>query len=139
MDSDKSKDQKNSHEELNEENIFEDLPPEIKRNLEIGLSMQRISSVPLNNPITSKISEEHIDKILNISEKEEEYKYKESKSNRYFALVYVILFLAVFVFLTLYLVEEYKDIYIDILKISVAFIGGFGSGYGYKIYLQSKK
>ena len=39
-----------------------------------------------------------------------------------------ILGIALFVFLTIYLAKDSKDIFLDVLKIGLGFLGGWGAG-----------
>lgn len=50
---------------------LENLPAEVKRVVQATLSMQRIST-PFGSPLQGKINEEHISKILEIVEKDDE-------------------------------------------------------------------
>jgi len=125
--------QDQNSDEIDPSAVIEELPPDVKRVVETGLSIQRFTGT-MPNPILSKITPEHIDKILGISEKEEENDFKSSKAKRGYNLIYVILFISLFIFLTIYLVGDNTDLYQEIIKIMVAVIGGFGGGYGYKSY-----
>ncbi|MEA1933466.1 MAG: hypothetical protein U9N60_03425 [Thermodesulfobacteriota bacterium] len=53
-----------------EPELLKNLPPEAKKVLEVGMSMHRLGPMP--NPLAEKINEKHIDKILEIAEKDEE-------------------------------------------------------------------
>ncbi|MBM2815442.1 MAG: hypothetical protein HW421_2204 [Ignavibacteria bacterium] len=115
-----------------------ELPPEIKKVVELGFSMQKISgSMP--NPILSKVNEKHIDRILYLSEKEEDNAFHESKLRKRYNLIYVCLFMIIFIFLTIFLAKDNKDIFLELIKIGVAIVGGFGGGYGFKTYLEYKR
>lgn len=118
--------------------IFEELPPEIREVVRTGISMQRISG-PLPNPLFSKINENHIDKILDLAEKEDTNSYNDAQSNKKYSLFYFLAFIGLFVFVTIYLAKTDKELFIDILKIIISIAGGFGGGYGYKSYIDSKK
>lgn len=118
--------------------IFEELPPEIREVVRTGISMQRISG-PMPNPLFSKINEKHIDKILDLADKEDTNSYNDAQSNKKYSLFYFLAFIGLFIFITLYLAKSDKELFIDILKIIIAIVGGFGGGYGYKSYLDSKK
>lgn len=118
--------------------IFDGLPPEIRDVVRTGISMQRFSgSMP--NPLLSKITESHIDKILELSDKEDNNSFKDAQSSKRYNLFYFLAFVGLFIFITLYLAKEDKDLFTDILKIVISVAGGFGGGYGYKSYLDSKK
>lgn len=130
--------EKNKSEKIEQPEVIENLPPEIKKVVEMGFSMQRFSGA-MPNPLLSKLNEKHIDRILDISEKEEENSFKDSQSNKIYNLIYFILGILFFIFLTVFLVKDNKDLFLEIVKIGVAIIGGFGGGYGYKTYLDKKK
>ena len=44
-----------------------------------------------------------------------------------------------FVFLVIFLAKVSKELLLEIVKLGVAIIGGFGGGYGYKTYLDKRK
>ena len=108
----------------NETEIFEQLPSEIKA----VLSMQRFSS-STPHPF-SKITEHHIDKILEISAKDDEQKYKDTQQARKFHLLYFLLGILLFIFLTIFLVGKDIELFKEIVKLFIAFAGGLGLGYG---------
>jgi hypothetical protein len=120
-------------------NELEELPPQLRRFVQATLSMQRISSSSLVSPIQDKINEQHITQILDIVEKDDARTFADSQSARVFNLVTILIFLAFFTFLTIFLVNKDVVVYQDILKIIVIFGGGFGSGFGYKGYLDRKR
>lgn len=119
------------------EDELDSLPPEIKKVVEMGFSMQRLST-PISNPVFSKITEEHISRIIEIGNKEEDNSYKDSQSNKFYNFLYFIVGIALFVFLIVYLGKENKDLFLEVLKIGIAIVGGFGGGFGYKTYLERK-
>lgn len=114
-----------------------DLPPEAKRFVQATLSMQRFSA-PLVSPILGKINENHISKILEIAEKEDERLFADTQSSRKYTLINTILILCFFGFLTVFLVNKDVAVYQEILRIIIIFGGGLGSGFGLKGYLDRK-
>ncbi|MDW7774945.1 MAG: hypothetical protein SCH39_01245 [Methanosarcinales archaeon] len=126
-----------SKEELHNTEILENLPPEIKKVMEVGFSMQKFSG-PLASPLLEKINEKHIDKILDLSEKEDERQYKDSRSSKIIFISCFVIVILLFVFLTMYLAQSNSELYMEILKLSVAFVGGLGGGFGIKSYIGSK-
>jgi len=129
----------NSHpEEPVEPEIFNDLPPEVKRVVEMGFSMQRVSS-PMQNPLMSKINEKHIDKILELAEKEENNTYTDAQSNKKYGVFYFIVILLFVVFLIVFLIDKDKALLLSIIEKAAYILGGFGGGYGLKSYLDNKK
>jgi hypothetical protein len=123
--------------ELNE--ILEDknIPRRVKERITEFLSIGRISGSALS-PFESKINEKHIDKILDIKEKYDDKIFNDTQQSRKFLLVYILIGVALFVFLTLFLVSNDKELFKDIIKLFIAFVGGIGAGYGIKSYKDNK-
>ncbi|OUL26704.1 hypothetical protein [Nostoc sp. 106C] len=116
---------------------LESLPPEIKREIKTFLSMSRLSTSS-SSPILDKINQQHITKILESVDKDSERAFIDAQQARKYNLISIFIFLAVFVFLTVFLVNKDVAVYQDILRILIIFGGGFGSGLGFKIYLDRK-
>jgi hypothetical protein len=116
---------------------LENLPPEVKRVVQATLSMQRIS-MPLTSYYQDKINEEHISKILDIVAKDDERTFADTQSARKYTLINTIIVLIFFGSLTVFLVNKDVEIYREVLKLSIAFAGGLGSGFGLKGYLDKK-
>jgi hypothetical protein len=117
---------------------LENLPPEIKREIRTFLSMGRLSASS-SSPILDKINQQHITKILDSVEKDSERAFIDAQETRKYNLIAICIFVAVFMFLTAFLVNKDVAVYQDILKIIIIFGGGFGSGLGFKIYLDRQK
>lgn len=101
---------------------------------EFGLLMQR-GPAPL--PFADKITEQHIHRALDISEKQIELEYKNRNSARTTTLWMAGIGAAALLFLVVFLVLQGKDsMVMEITKILISFLGGFGSGYGYKVYME---
>ncbi len=131
--------EKNSHSETPvEPEILNNLPPEVKKVVEMGFSMQRISG-PMQNPLMSKINEKHIDKILELAEKEETNTFKDAQSSKRYGVFYFIAILLFIVFLIIFLIDRDKTLLLSILEKAAYILGGFGGGYGLKSYLDNKK
>ncbi len=118
--------------------LLEELPPEVKKQVvEFGMSMQRFGPVP--NPISEKINEKHIQKILEIAEKDDERSFKDLKESRKYTLLYILVFAVLFIFTTVFLVGSDKDLYKEIIKLFSVFMGGLGGGFGIKSYMDRNK
>lgn len=91
------------------------------------------------NPLTEKLTESHIDKMLEMSSKGNERAFEDSKASRRYTLVYVLLAIALFVFLTIYLVDVDQALWLEILKLLAVFVGGFGGGFGVKSYFSRNR
>jgi len=116
--------------------ILEDMPPEIKKRF-LSFSMGSISRSILS-PFESKINEKHIDKILELSDKDNERLYKDTQHSRKFRLIYLLIGVALFVFLTLFLVGKDTELFKEVIKLFVVFVGGMGTGYGIKHYVDNR-
>lgn len=116
---------------------LENLPPEVKRVVQATLSMQRIST-PFGSPLQDKINEGHISKILDIVEKDDERTFADAQAARKYTLINTVIILIFFGLLTVFLVNKDVEVYRELLKLTVAFAGGLGSGFGLKGYLDKK-
>nr|NIM17620.1 hypothetical protein [Candidatus Aminicenantes bacterium]NIM84287.1 hypothetical protein [Candidatus Aminicenantes bacterium]NIN23773.1 hypothetical protein [Candidatus Aminicenantes bacterium]NIN47489.1 hypothetical protein [Candidatus Aminicenantes bacterium]NIN90409.1 hypothetical protein [Candidatus Aminicenantes bacterium] len=101
------------------------------------ISMGSISRSILS-PFESKINEKHIDKILELGEKDNERMYKDTQHSRKFLLFYILIGVSLFVFLTLFLVGKDTELFKEVIKLFVVFVGGLGAGYGIKHYKDRK-
>ncbi len=113
----------------------------LKERKEISRIMMSSSSMMgrMPNPMMEKITPEHIDKILDHAGKSDERAYEDHGTSRKFTLAYVLISIALFIFLTLYLVETNKALYLEILKLAITFVGGFGGGFGIKTYIDRNR
>lgn len=121
---------------IEDRQIISNLPPHIKE------SFMEITSMGLGNPFlssfASKINEKHIDKLIDINGISDERAFKDVQQSRRFQLVYVLIGVSVFVFLTLLLVGKDTELFKEIIKLFVAFVGGIGVGFGIKSHINSK-
>lgn len=90
---------KEETEKNQETEILENLPLEVKKVVEMCISMQRISG-PILNPLLSKINEKHIDKTLDLVQKEEDNSYKDAQSTKKYSLVYFVFIIIFTILLT---------------------------------------
>lgn len=134
---DKPEKGENKLEDIPDSEVLENLPEEVRRVVQIGMSMQRTSG-PLPPQILSKLNDKHIDKILELSEKDDERVFEDVRQSRKYTFTYFLVFVAIFIFITIYLVGNDTDLYKEILKIFAIFAGGFGGGYGVKTYFDKK-
>jgi hypothetical protein len=120
-----------------EAEIFEDENNHHRMKKMITGFMGSISRSALS-PFESKINEKHIDKILDIKEKYDDNIFRDTQSSRKFHLVYILIGVSLFVFLTLFLVGNDSELFKDIIKLFIAFVGGVGIGYGFRAYKGSE-
>ena len=105
----------NKDDSLNELELLKELPPEAKRVVEIGMATHRFGS--MQNPIASKITAKHIDKILEIAEKDDERMFNDAVETRKYTLIYILILAGLFVFSTIFLVGSDKELYKEVIKL----------------------
>lgn len=116
-----------------EPEVLSKLPPEVRRAVEFSLQS---FSAPIFHPIVKKITEGHIDKVLDSTEKDSQREYRDRMAGRWFGLLYALIGAGLFVFVTIYLAGQDKELYRDILTKVIIFFGGGGLGYGVKAFLD---
>lgn len=117
------------------------VPDEIKqimRKISITQGSFSVPNVdPLKRALSEKLQPEHIDKFLDIAKVNEENEYKDRISSKKDIRLFVLLGVAVFVFLVIFL-KSNTDLLMSILRDGFAFIGGFGAGSFYN-WKKNKK
>lgn len=117
--------------------LLNELPPEMRKEIKGFLSLSQISGSLRSKP-PYKLNDGHIDKILEISEKDDERRFQDVQQSRRYVLFYILLGISLFVFLTLFLVGKDTELFKEIIKLFISFVGGIGLGYGFKSYLDKK-
>ena len=110
----------------------QDIPPAIGQIIELVVAQLR----PQPNPLHQKLTSEHIDKALEFAERKDERSFRYATATRRQTLAYVGVVAAVFCFLTVYLVSADRQLYLEIIKTLALLGGGFGAGFGVKVYLD---
>ncbi len=126
---------KNKPEELKSEAdlVFEDLPEEAQAVMKMVLSRSiSASSSSLSNPLSNKINTEHISKMLDIAEQDNEREFEDTKLSKLYNLITLVIILIFLGFITVFLGNKDLSTYQDIIRILIIFGGGFGAGFGYK-------
>jgi len=119
------------------EKMIGDMPPAVRQSVRTAM-LGFSASGPMPHPLLSKFNDEHIHKFLDYVQKDDENNFQIRSSNRWFSLIYTLLFLGLFVFLIVFLLPTDKEILVDLLKLIVAFAGGVGGGFGLKTYLDKR-
>ncbi|HPX75415.1 MAG TPA: hypothetical protein PLW77_02405 [Bacteroidales bacterium] len=132
-----SKQEETEKQKIQEAKVVKNSSPEIES---ILMQMQEFSgAMHVQDPVLSKINEKHIDKLLDIAQKEEDNSYKDAQSTKRYSLVYFILIVIFISFLIFYLADKDKSLLLAIIEKGLYILGGFGGGYGFKAYLDNKK
>ena len=119
-----------------EPDILKQLPPEARSIVDVALTMFR---GPHPHPLLGKITEDHISKVLDDVGKENERNFELRKSARVYGVIYTVIAVAVFVFVTIYLSGTDSELYKDILSHLIAIVGGLGGGVGIKVYIDRRR
>lgn len=113
--------------------LLDKILPEAQRELRMFLSAtQRIGFAP--NPIAGKITSEHITQVIGNAESDSQRIYK----SQWFSLGYAVLALAFLVFVFIYLPTVDKELFVEVLKLLLTFLGGLGAGFGIAKYKGKK-
>ncbi|GEM_PF-1701750 len=123
------------HDNLGDEpEILKDMPSHVKESLVAIASMR--ADDPLLSSFASKINENHIDKLIDSHENGQERIFKDNQQSRKFQLLYVLIAVMVFIFLAIFLVGKDTELFKEIIKLFIAFVGGIGTGFGIKNYMN---
>jgi len=62
--------------------------------------------------------------------------FNDAVETRKYTLIYILILAGLFVFSTIFLVGSDKELYKEIIKLFAVFLGGLGSEFGFKTYLD---
>lgn len=83
-----------------------------------------------HHPLFDKFTDQHVDKFLDVVQAEDIREHRLRATDRYFRVFYFVATVSVLLFLVWYLLPVDKALLMDLIKILIAFVGGFGVGYG---------
>ena len=113
--------------------------PETKETIKMSVSSMQRSITAVPHPLMDKLTESHIDKILDINARSNELGRKDAKESRIFTLLYAAAGVALFVFLTLFMVGSHTATYMELIKLILPFFAGLIGGMGIQSYLDKRK
>ena len=123
---------KNKIEESEADLDLEDLPKEAQAVMKMVMSRSISAKSSLSNSLSDKINTEHISKMLDIAEQDNEREFEDTKLSRLYNLITLVIILIFLGFITVFLGNKDLSTYQDIIRILIIFGGGFGAGFGYK-------
>ena len=91
-------------------------------------------SGPAHHPIFDKFEPEHVTQFLQNVHARDQDNSRLTRSNRWFRLAYVLIFVVVLVGLTAFLLPDQADLYFKVLQGIGIFAAGVAGGYGLKSY-----
>jgi len=108
--------------------VLEALPIEERGRVQSMMIQTMASGVMRsNNPISEKITSEHISKLIENSGIQDERDRKERKSEKNYQIIFLLIGLIFLGFLIVFLKDDKELLYKVIIAI-ISFIGGFGIG-----------
>lgn len=114
--------------EIIPEEVFEGIPVEDRSRIKSIISQTMISGVmKRNNPISEKVTSEHITKLIENSDNQDKRDREERKSEKNYQIAFLIIALVFLAFLIVFLKDDQELLYKIIIAI-ISFIGGFGIG-----------
>lgn len=113
------------------EEFVRDAPPAVRTMIR-GMMMTSSMSRSPQHPIFDKFTPAHVDKFLDYNEADSKRDFTFACQNRWFHLVYVLLSVIFLSFLIIFLIPSNKELLNDLLRVLIAFAGGFGAGVGWK-------
>ena len=96
------------------------------------------TSGPAHHPLFEKFESEHVTQFLSQTHETDQEERALRRSSRWFNFGYAILGFGVFVFLTILLLPEQSELYIEIVKSACLFVAGVAGGYGLKAYQDQR-
>ena len=111
-----------------------DSPPRVLREIVAGFAR----SGPAYHPIFEKFQPEHVSQVLTQSHQAEREERQFRREGRWFRLLYVLIGVAVFVFLTWFLLPAHTALYLEILKGLGIFGAGAAGGYGLRAHQERR-
>ena len=92
-----------------------------------------------HHPIFDKFESEHVSQFLSQSHQQEQDERQFERSNRWFRVLYTLMGLGVFMFMTLFLLPEHESLYFELLKGFGIFAAGVAGGYGIRAYRDASR
>ncbi|MEI7989474.1 MAG: hypothetical protein WCI88_10570 [Chloroflexota bacterium] len=81
-----------------------------------------------------KLGPDHIHKIIEGSQIDDNHRFELEKSGRIWYFLYTLLILGFILLLIYFLLPNNKDLLMELIKLALTFAGGLGAGYGFKSF-----
>lgn len=123
-----NKGNKDNLDEIIPNEILEAIPEEERGRVASVIKQTMISGVMRRgNPISEKITSEHITQLISKSDDQDRRDREERKSERNYNLFLIILGLVFVAFLIVFL-QQNEDLLVKVVIAIISFVGGFGFG-----------
>ena len=125
---DKSNSEDSDSIEVIPDEILEGIPVEERSKIKSIISQTMFSGVmKRSNPISEKITSEHITKLIDNSNIQDDRDRKERKSDKNYQIIFLLIGLLFIGFLIVFL-KDNEDLLYKIIIAIISFVGGFGIG-----------
>lgn len=94
---------------------------------------------PRYHPLFDKLEPQHLTKLLEVVREGLAARMRAQRERIWFRFIYMSIPFAIFIFLTLYLLPDHSDLYLEILKVLGASALGAVGGYGFKAYQEQQR
>ena len=84
------------------------------------------------------MNEKILDKVVEFKKRCDERKFQDLQHAKQFQLLYILIGISFFVFLTLFLGTKDPELFKEIVEIFIVFACGIGAGYGIKSYKDNR-
>lgn len=120
--------QKETTPDIIPESVFEAIPEEDRGRMKSIISQTMISGVvKRGNPLSDKITSEHITDLIKNSDAQDKRDRDERKTEKNYQIAFLVIGLLFMVFLIVFL-KDSPDLLYKILIALFSFLGGFGMG-----------
>lgn len=109
--------------------ILERMPEPMKEKISQSLSIMQAG--PMMNPLSAKVTSDHIDKIIDKDSEENKQQFELEKSARRYNFAYVVLAIATFFAIALMFAKDSPDLFKAMISHMSAILAGFGAGWGF--------
>ncbi len=113
----------------NLEALLSEAPPEVRKQVGRMVQMTGMSFTgPVPNPLTQKMTPEHIGKIIEYTEADSQRDDRQLTSSRRYAFAAFCVALAfIGILLVIFVLNDERDLALQVLALAGAFGGGFGT------------
>ena len=110
------------------DDILDGIPIEDRSRIKGKMTQMMFSTeMKRSNPLSEKITSEHISKLIENSNTQDERDRKERKSDKNYQIIFLLIGLIFIGFLIVFLKDDKELLYKVIIAI-ISFVGGFGIG-----------
>jgi hypothetical protein len=117
--------------QIEDSELPSDMPKPVRRVITQFMGEMRRSG-PASSPLVEKLTSEHIDQLIEITNEDSRLEYRDAQQRRKYSVAYFLIGSALFVFLVIYLSGSNPDLLEALIGYLIAFLGGLGGGYGIK-------